>query len=107
HMNDSYHERDLRSRSRRGIVEPTDGKTVPMTESTADLTVDACPLCGRRSSIVVESIPYASIWAELERQLGLATPAELRRRLTPAPDASLFVCSTCGLEYFSPHNQGD
>ena len=78
-----------------------------MTKSTADPTVDACPLCGRRSSILVESIPYASIWAELERQLGLATPADLRRRLTPAPDAVLFACSTCGLEYFSPHNQGD
>jgi 2-polyprenyl-3-methyl-5-hydroxy-6-metoxy-1,4-benzoquinol methylase len=106
-MNDSYHERDFRSGWRPGIVEPADGETVPMTESTADLTVDPCPLCGCRSSIVVDSIPYASIWAELERQLGLTTPAELRRRFTPAPDASLFACSTCGLEYFSPHNQGD
>src|SRR5215211_6141922 len=106
-MNDSYHERDLRSRSRLEIVEPADGETVPMTKSTADLTVDACPLCGCRSSIEVGSIPYAWIWAELERQLGLTTPAELRRRFTPAPDASLFACSTCGLEFFSPHNQGD
>ena len=106
-MNDSYHERDFQSGSRLGIVEPADGETVPMTKSTADLTVDACPLCGCRTSVVIESIPYESIWAELERQLGLATPVELRRRFTPAPDASLFACSTCGLEYFSPHNQGD
>jgi 2-polyprenyl-3-methyl-5-hydroxy-6-metoxy-1,4-benzoquinol methylase len=106
-LNDSYHERDFRSGSRPGIVEPADGETVPMTKSTADLTVDACPLCGCRSAGAVESIPYASIWSELERQLGLATPAELRRRFTPTRDALLFACSTCGLEYFSPHNQGD
>ena len=106
-MNDSYHERDFRSRSRLGIVEPADGETVAMTKSTGDLTVDACPLCGCRSSMVVESIPYSSIWAELEQQLGLTTPADLRRRFTPAPDAVLFTCSSCGLEYFSPHNQGD
>jgi SAM-dependent methyltransferase len=51
-------------------------------------------------------IPYASIWRELGRQLGLTVPDELRRRLTPAPDACLYACPTCGLEYFSPHNQG-
>jgi SAM-dependent methyltransferase len=106
-MNDSYHERDFRSETPLRIAEPADGETVPMTKSTADPSVDSCPLCGSRSSIVVESIPYTSIWAELERQLGLATPAELRRRFTPAADALLLACSTCGLEYFSPHNQGD
>jgi SAM-dependent methyltransferase len=106
-MNDSYHERDFRSETPPRIVEPADEETVPMTKSTADPSVDACPLCGSRSSIVVESIPYTSIWAELERQLGLAAPAELRRRFTPTTDALLFACSTCGLEYFSPHNQGD
>jgi SAM-dependent methyltransferase len=78
-----------------------------MTESTADLSVDPCPLCGRRSSATVDCIPYASIWAELERQLDLTVPEEQRRRFTPIPDALLFACSNCGLEYFSPHNQGD
>jgi 2-polyprenyl-3-methyl-5-hydroxy-6-metoxy-1,4-benzoquinol methylase len=78
-----------------------------MTESTTDLSVDPCPLCGRRSSTPVDRIPYASIWAELERQLDLTVPEELRRRFTPVPEALLLACSTCGLEYFSPHNQGD
>jgi SAM-dependent methyltransferase len=106
-MNDSYHERDFRSGTPQRVAEPADGETVPMTKSTADPSVDACPLCGSRSSVVVESIPYTSIWVELERQLGLATPAELRRRFTPAAEALLFACPSCGLEYFAPHNQGD
>jgi SAM-dependent methyltransferase len=54
----------------------------------------------------VEAIPYASVWRELERQLGLTVPDELRGRLTPAADACLYACPCCGLEYFSPHNQG-
>lgn len=77
-----------------------------MTESTRDLSVDPCPLCGCRSSRIVEKIPYASIWRELGRQLGLTVPDELRRHFTPAPDACLYACPSCGLEYFSPHNQG-
>jgi SAM-dependent methyltransferase len=77
-----------------------------MTESTRDLSVDPCPLCGSRSSTIVASVPYASIWRELEGQLGLTVPDELRRRLTPARDAYLYACPSCGLEYFSPRNQG-
>jgi 2-polyprenyl-3-methyl-5-hydroxy-6-metoxy-1,4-benzoquinol methylase len=78
-----------------------------MTESTTDLSVDPCPLCRCRAATAVERIPYWSIWAELERQLGLTAPDELRERFTPSPSAVLFACSTCRLEYFSPHNQGD
>jgi SAM-dependent methyltransferase len=106
-VNDSYHERDLRSGPRRQIDEPSNRDFIPMTKSTADLSVDTCPLCDRHSSTVVDRISYDSIWTELERQLGLTTPPDLRRRFTPAPDAVLFACSTCGLEFFSPHNQGD
>ena len=31
----------------------------------------------------------------------------LRARFTPTSDAVLYECATCGLEYFSPYNQGD
>lgn len=69
--------------------------------------VDRCPLCGATSSIPVLAVPYAEIWEELRAELSAVFSKEVVERHQPLPDAMLYRCGECELEYFSPIAAGD
>ena len=75
------------------------------TQTTTSLS-DACPICGRSSSVRVWSVPFADVWKALADRWHAPISDGVRARYSPTRDAVLVLCSECDLEYFSPHNQG-
>lgn len=69
--------------------------------------VDLCPLCGSTRGDPVLVVPYADIWYRLEAEWGATFPEDVRRRHQPAPSTTLFRCTACDLEFFSPIVPGD
>ncbi|MEY2423063.1 MAG: hypothetical protein QOI95_3130 [Acidimicrobiaceae bacterium] len=67
---------------------------------------DPCPLCGDRHADPVSSVPYVEVWQTLADEIGRAVPEDLRNRYTPAENADLVQCETCGLQYFGKMNAG-
>jgi SAM-dependent methyltransferase len=67
---------------------------------------DPCPLCGDQRADPVASVPYAEVWQALAGEIGRPVPDDLRSRYTPADNAVLVQCGTCGLQYFGEMNAG-
>lgn len=63
--------------------------------------VERCPLCGTRDATLVKRVPYAEIFAALERVWAIKVPAPIAARYTPATFAELVRCSECELDYFA------
>jgi SAM-dependent methyltransferase len=66
-----------------------------------------CPLCNETSALdAIGTTPYAAIWRDLERELGVACSAEVRAT-APAAHTTLTHCRSCDLYFFWPIAPGD
>jgi SAM-dependent methyltransferase len=62
-----------------------------------------CVCCGSDTTFAaISTTAYADIWAALERELGLHPTAALHDALTPATHTTLWQCTVCTHQIFSP-----
>jgi SAM-dependent methyltransferase len=65
----------------------------------------ACPLC-RGTGTPIETISYDAIWESYRRELGVSISEEVKTEHTAGAAATLRLCDSCGLEFFTPKVPG-
>lgn len=78
------------------------GDAVASTPDVVGSVTSTCPICEGEATSGGEVVSYGRIWAALEAEFGVAVPALVKDRYTPAPTTVLAPCASCGLRFFSP-----
>lgn len=71
------------------------------------MTHTVCPLCSQANGVPIRSIPFSSIWRQLEVQHRARFSPSLIEQLAPAQSTVLLLCRNCRLQYFSPAKAGN
>lgn len=66
-----------------------------------------CPLCGGNSATALERTGFATVWDALAREHRVSFADATKNTHTPADYTELFLCDSCGLQFFSPAVPGD